>query len=65
MPTLTINGRSLSVDAANDTPLLWAIRQQLQMTGTKFGCGAGLCGLTITHISESECRSRCDIDESR
>jgi isoquinoline 1-oxidoreductase alpha subunit len=35
----------MSVDAANDTPLLWVIREQLQMTGTKFGCGAGLCGV--------------------
>jgi len=34
----------MSVEAAPDTPLLWAIREQLQMTGTKFGCGAGLCG---------------------
>jgi isoquinoline 1-oxidoreductase alpha subunit len=42
MPNLVINGRNMSVDAANDTPLLWVIREQLQMTGTKFGCGAGL-----------------------
>ena len=44
MPNLNINGRNVSVDAAGDSPLLWAIREQLQMTGTKFGCGAGLCG---------------------
>src|SRR4029077_18093136 len=44
MPTLNINGHNMSVEAANDSPLLWAIREQLQMTGTKFGCGAGLCG---------------------
>jgi hypothetical protein len=44
MPNLNINGRNMSVEAAPDTPLLWAIREQLQMTGTKFGCGAGLCG---------------------
>ncbi|RTM04702.1 MAG: (2Fe-2S)-binding protein, partial [Bradyrhizobiaceae bacterium] len=42
MAKLSINGRDVSVDAANDTPLLWVIREQLQMTGTKFGCGAGL-----------------------
>ena len=42
MPVLTVNGRPESVDAPNDTPLLWIIREQLQMTGTKFGCGAGL-----------------------
>src|SRR5215470_14297606 len=41
MPNLNINGRNMSVEAANDTPLLWVIREQLQMTGTKFGCGAG------------------------
>ena len=42
MANLNINGRNMSVEAANDTPLLWGIREQLQMTGTKFGCGAGL-----------------------
>ena len=42
MPILTINGRQHSVEAPNDTPLLWVIREELQMTGTKFGCGAGL-----------------------
>ena len=44
MPTLNINGHNMSVDAASDSPLLWAIREQLQMTGTKFGCGIGMCG---------------------
>src|SRR4051812_11721927 len=51
MPTLTINGRSMPVDAANDTPLLWAIREQLQMTGAKFGCGAGLGGAFTVDVN--------------
>ncbi|HEX9982977.1 MAG TPA: (2Fe-2S)-binding protein [Thermoanaerobaculia bacterium] len=41
---LTINGRPRSVDAAPDTPLLWVLRDELGLTGTKYGCGMGLCG---------------------
>ena len=45
MPThLTINGRPKTVSASPDTPLLWVLRDELAMTGTKFGCGRGLCG---------------------
>ncbi|HKO58044.1 MAG TPA: (2Fe-2S)-binding protein [Thermoanaerobaculia bacterium] len=45
MPTrLTINGKPATVSAAPDTPLLWILRDELTMTGTKFGCGMGLCG---------------------
>jgi isoquinoline 1-oxidoreductase subunit alpha len=46
----TVNGGPVSVDAPQDTPLLWIIREQLKLTGTKFGCGVGLCGACVVHI---------------
>ena len=55
MVTLNINGHDHSVDVPNDTPLLWVIREHLQMTGTKFGCGAGLCG--AVHLNGEAVRS--------
>src|SRR5258708_5590888 len=63
MPNLNINGRNMSDEAASDTPLLWAIREQWQMTGTKFGCGAGLCGACTVHINGKAARS-CQISVS-
>jgi len=45
-----INGRGVSSDAPADTPLLWVIREEIRLTGTKFGCGAGLCGACMVHI---------------
>jgi isoquinoline 1-oxidoreductase subunit alpha len=46
----TVNGKAATSDAPPDTPLLWIIREQLKLTGTKFGCGAGLCGACMVHI---------------
>ena len=45
-----VNGEASSTDAPPDTPLLWVLREGLKLTGTKFGCGAGLCGACMVHI---------------
>ena len=50
MISLTINGKSYRVDVPPDTPLLWVIREHLQLTGTKFGCGVGECGCCTVHL---------------
>ena len=50
MLTLQINGKPTPVSAEPDTPLLWMLRGELQMTGTKFGCGMALCGACTVHI---------------
>ena len=57
MANLNINGKSVEVDAAPDTPLLWALRDHLAMTGTKFGCGAALCGACTVHVDGVPTRS--------
>ena len=57
MPSLLLNGKSVSVDAAPDTPLLWVLRDHLQLTGTKFGCGASLCGACTVHLDGVAIRS--------
>ena len=54
---LTINGRSASVDVPADMPLLWVIRDVLGLKGTKFGCGAGLCGACTVHLNGRAVRS--------
>jgi len=48
--TLTVNGKSHTVTALPDTPLLWVLREQLKLTGTKYGCGVGQCGACTVHI---------------
>jgi aerobic-type carbon monoxide dehydrogenase small subunit (CoxS/CutS family) len=50
MITLTVNGTAQSIDADGETPLLWALRDHLQLTGTKFGCGMALCGACTVHV---------------
>lgn len=55
--TLTINGSARTVDVAPDTPLLWVLRDALDMRGTKFGCGHGFCGACTVHIDGIATRS--------
>jgi isoquinoline 1-oxidoreductase alpha subunit len=50
MISLDINGKSYQVNVDPDVPLLWVIRERLQLTGTKFGCGIGMCGSCTVHI---------------
>lgn len=57
MSTLHVNGREHTVDVAPDTPILWALRDTLGMTGTKFGCGAALCGACTVHLDGQAIRS--------
>ena len=54
---ITVNGKQLSVDADPETPLLWVLRDHLGLTGTKFGCGWGLCGACTVHLDGEAVRS--------
>ena len=57
MITLNINGQSKQIDVSPDMPLLWAIRDHVDLTGTKFGCGQALCGACTVHIDGQPVRS--------
>ncbi len=60
MPKLHINGQIREVDVEADTPLLWVLREQLDMTGTKYGCGVAQCGACSVHIN-GELRRACSV----
>jgi aerobic-type carbon monoxide dehydrogenase small subunit (CoxS/CutS family) len=55
--TLSINGKPTKVDVAADTPLLWVLRDNLKLVGTKFGCGIGQCGACTVHLNGNAVRS--------
>jgi isoquinoline 1-oxidoreductase alpha subunit len=57
MIELKVNGKPVSVDAAPDTPLLWVLRDYLNLTGTKYGCGMALCGACTVHLDGHPTRS--------
>ena len=60
----TINGKPAKVEVESDTPLLWVVREHLKLTGTKFGCGSGLCGACTVHIDGKPMRS-CQISADK
>ena len=57
MIKLNVNGKDYALDVAPDTPLLWVIRENLGLTGTKFGCGISLCGACTVHLNGAPIRS--------
>jgi isoquinoline 1-oxidoreductase alpha subunit len=57
MPRLKINGKRVDIDVDGSTPLLWVLREQLGLTGTKYSCGIGLCGACTVHIDGESARA--------
>jgi len=57
MTSVNVNGRPYNVNLPDDTPLLWALRDELGLTGTKFGCGAALCGACTVHVDGQPVRA--------
>jgi isoquinoline 1-oxidoreductase alpha subunit len=57
MVAFTLNGKPVSVEAEPETPLLWVLREHVKLTGTKYGCGAGLCGACTVHVNGEAVKS--------
>ena len=57
MPHLTVNGKTHDIDADPNTPLLWVLREQVGLTGTKYGCGIAQCGACTVHVDGVAVRS--------
>lgn len=57
MTTFTLNGKATTLDVEDDMPVLWVLRNELKLTGTKFGCGIALCGACTVHVNGSPTRA--------